>query len=149
MTVLELALEVLTRAYPNSVPVGVISSALGHETSQVVSTAMSKALAAGDERFVRTDRGVYRAAVTMTVTALENEDVMFAAGRTVDEHLAEIEEEPPARKEAGRIRRVRQRITDLERALDDLSHYMTKVEAKARAYDKIQYAMNGVVEDPM
>jgi prefoldin subunit 5 len=143
---LEQALEVLENAYPATVYVGDIASAIGDKDSQQVSTALSKALTAGDERFVRTDRGVYRYAKVVETRPPLDEVRDDEATDVVQ--VDEMTEEPP-RKEQGRIRRVRQRIKDLEYALDDLSSYMTKVEAKARAYDKIQYAMNGVVVDPL
>jgi hypothetical protein len=52
-------------------------------------------------------------------------------------------------KQIAHVRKVRQRIKDLDDALTDLHHYLMKVEAKARAYDKVQLTINGRVEDPL
>jgi len=119
-----------------------------------VSALLSTAIGEG-QPVERVERGVYAMTKTpaVVVDEIKSEHEIVAMKTDGSFVMADGAETTPSpvntTKENGRIRRVRQRMDDLDRALNELSFYMTKLEAKARAYDKIQYAVNGHVEDPM
>lgn len=132
--------ETLVAQPSHTAPVAAIAVATGLENKQVA-TALAAMARKNNPRVERLSRGAYRA---------------YRARMTVDEIVEDIETKkreyvPPSEDalERGRVRKIRGKMAELDALLGDLDRYITKLEAKGRAYDKIQLAINGVVVDPL
>lgn len=136
---MDLAIEALRQESPLTLTE--LSQRVGVPGSNL-SAAISKAIPEG-RPIHRVERGVY--AYGVEELELENAGQVVAAEETKRTY------HPPgeAAREASRIRKVRNLANDLILALDELNRWTTKLEAKARAYDKVQLTINGRVEDPL